>query len=64
MPIRFQDVLDKLDRASEVCRSVGLADLVGRGRFSEHRRKIQELISLIEPGNVNDIPPQRAERLP
>lgn len=62
-PVRFQEVLERLDRAFDFCRSLGLIDLVQRGRFAGHRRRIQELISLISGGDVTNLPPASLERL-
>ncbi len=60
---RFEEVLGKLDGALEFCRSLGLGGLVDRGRFAEHRRRIQELIPLIARGGLSELSPASVGRL-
>jgi len=62
-PVRFQEVLDKLDRALDFCRSLGLVRLVEQGRFAEHRRRIQELIPLVALDDVTNLSRPSLEQL-
>jgi len=60
---RFEEVLGKLDAALDFCRSLGLGGLVERGRFAEHRRRIQELIPLITHVDESGLSKAGVERL-
>lgn len=59
----YEKVLADLEQSLEFCRSLGLDRLARRGRFAEHRKRIAELISLIQQGPLPELPPHVVERL-
>ena len=60
--IRFEDTQQWLDEALALCRSLGLGDLVERGRFAEHCKRLERLIWIIRQGPFAEMPePLRKE---